>query len=105
MNNPTSSAFFEQLRTSTYQEQMMQCLIGRFKESMTLFVQNAIKKGEINEMPMEVYWSVAFAPLYSLLRFHTEGRSIGGKPFFMNDDILWKTFDLVIMALSPQSKN
>ncbi|ETZ23756.1 hypothetical protein [Pedobacter sp. V48] len=60
---------------------------------------NAINRGEINPMQLEVYWSVAFAPLYNLVRFHFEGRSIGGKPFILTDKALWETFELVIKAL------
>lgn len=99
LNNPMSSLLFEQLRSSSYQEQFLESFLKEFKEVVTKFMQNIIKRGEINEMPFEVYWSVAFAPLYNLIRFHNEGKSKGGKPFKLTDDILWQTFDLVIKAL------
>jgi len=75
--------------------------IASFKENMGRFTQNAVHRGEINKMPPEVYWSVAFGPLYTLIRFHNEGSNIGGKPFAINEKILWQTFNLVIKALTP----
>ena len=99
MENPKPMCFFEQLRTSSYQEKVMPVIVGEFKEAMGKFMKNAIARGEIDELPLEVYWCVAFAPLYSLLRFHNEGRSLGMKPFVINDTILWHTFDLVLKAL------
>ena len=101
LENPVASAFFEQLRTSTYQDKVMECIICDFKAKMGTFMQKAIKNKEVDAMPLEVYWSVAYAPLYSLLRFHHEGRSLGGKPFVLNEDIMWRTFDLVVKALTP----
>jgi len=62
-------------------------------------MDNAQARGEVDKMPIEVYWSVAFAPLYSLVRFHNEGQSIGGDPFAISDEILWATFDRVVKAL------
>ena len=52
-------------------------------------------------MPVEVYWSMAFAPLNNLIRFHIEGRSMGNMPFTFSEDMMWQTFDLVIKALKP----
>ncbi len=99
LENPLSMCFFEQLRTSTYQTKVMEQILGDFKEAMHAFVNNAVERGELDSMPLEVFWAIAYAPLYSLLRFHNDGRSPGGKPFTMNDDIMWQTFDRVIKAL------
>jgi len=66
---------------------------------MGRFMKNAIANQEVDPMPMEVFWSIAFGPLHSLIRFHHEGKSIGGKPFVLTSKILWHTFDLVIKAL------
>jgi TetR/AcrR family transcriptional repressor of multidrug resistance operon len=99
LENQMTAFFFEQLRTSTYQEQIFSTILDGVREPLGRFMHNAIKRGEIDPMPMEVYWSVAFAPLYNLIRFHHEGRSLGGKPFIMNNKMLWQTFDLVLKAL------
>lgn len=99
LDNPLSAKMMEQLRTSTYQDAILEEMTETFKSSLGVFMTNAVAKGEIDEMPMETYWSVAFGPLYSLIRFQNEGRSIGGKPFVLTDEILWATFNLVLKAL------
>lgn len=97
--NPLSAQMIEQLRTSTYQSKVLGVFGKNFKEPLGKFMQNSIERGEIEAVPFETYWSVAFAPLYNLIRFHNEGQSLGGKPFVLTDEILWKTFDLVLKAL------
>lgn len=99
LNNPKIAQLFEQLRTSTYHEAIMDAFKNEFKEHMGRFMKNAVDRGEILAMPVEVYWSIAYAPLYNLLRFHNEGRSLAGKKFVINDKIMWQTFDLVLRAL------
>ena len=68
---------------------------------MRQFVKNAIGRGELSPMPIEVFWSVAYAPLYNLIRFHNEGQSIGGKPFVLSDETMNQTLELVLKALKP----
>jgi TetR/AcrR family transcriptional repressor of multidrug resistance operon len=97
--NPIMTLFFEQLRSSSYQQIFLSSFLKDFKLVMGKFMDNIIARGEIDVMPFEVYWSVAFAPLYNLIRFENEGQSMAGKPFKMTDEILWKTFDLVVKAL------
>jgi TetR/AcrR family transcriptional repressor of multidrug resistance operon len=98
-DKPLLNSFFEQLRTSSYQEEFLASFLSEFKVTMGKFMRNIIDRGEIEIMPFEVYWSIAFAPLYNLIRFDNEGQSMGGMPFKMTDEILWKTFDLVVKAL------
>ncbi|MBT2619896.1 MULTISPECIES: TetR/AcrR family transcriptional regulator [Chryseobacterium] len=97
--NQDKHLFFEQLRNSSYQEEFLHHFLRGFKEILGRFLENAVKRGELDQMPFEVYWSVAFSPMYSLARFHNEGKSLGGKVFKMTDEILWQTFDLVVKAL------
>ncbi len=97
--NPLAYLFFEQLRTSTYQTRFLAHYMQKFKLVITEFMHNVVANGEMNAMPLEVFWSIAYAPLYSLVRFDKEGHSVGGKPFKMSDKVLWQTFDLVIKAL------
>ena len=98
MDRPLLTSFFDQLQSSTYQHSFMAAANG-YKEMVSRFVQNAINRGDIDKLPLEVYWSIAFAPLYTLITFHHRGQSVAGKPFKMNDKLLWKTFDLVVKAL------
>lgn len=97
--NPLHSAFFEQLRGSSYQQQVYHTFMDDFKISMGRFVKNAVMRGELEELPVTVFWSVAFAPLYSLLRFHSEGRTIAGQPFTLTEEVVWQTFDKIIKGL------
>lgn len=97
--NPFAYLFFEQLRTSTYQVKFLESFMKKFKSVISEFMHNVVANGEINAMPLEVFWSVAYAPLYSLIRFDREGKSVSGKPFQMTEKVLWQTFDLVIKAL------
>lgn len=97
--NPIMTLFFEQLRSSSYQQSFLSSFLTDFKVVMGKFMDNVIARGEIDKMPFEAYWSVAFAPLYNLIRFEQEGQSLSGQPFKMTDEILWKTFDLVVKGL------
>ena len=101
VDNPMAMRMLEQLRSSPFHEKVFTSITDDFKDAMGKFMENAVARGEVNKMPLEAYWSVAYAPLYSLVRFHNEGRSIGGKPFVMSDELIWQTFDLVLKALKP----
>lgn len=96
---PELGLFLEKLRSSTYQQYIFENYMDEFSNRMRVFCQNAVKRGEISELPVGVYWSIAFAPLYSLIRFHNEGSTVGGKPFKLTDKMVWQTFDLVIKGL------
>ncbi|WP_379084900.1 TetR/AcrR family transcriptional regulator [Pedobacter sp. UC225_65] len=99
VENPLANSFFEQLRTSTYQSRFLEDFMKKFKTVISEFMHGVVARGEMKPMPLEVFWSVAYAPLYSLVRFDREGQSIRGKPFKMTDQVLWQTFDLVIKGL------
>jgi len=100
MENPVATVFIEMLRASSYGDDAFKSMAGDFKAAMEKFTRNAVKRGEINSMSLEAFWSTAFAPLYTLLRFHNEGRSIGGKPFTLTKKVLWETFDMVLKGLT-----
>ena len=73
----------------------------KYSEGLKRFVRKAIENKELVEMPFEVYWSVAFAPLYNLVHYHKMGRNMAGDPFVLTDDMLTKTLALVLKALKP----
>ncbi len=100
MENPMAMLFMEKLRNSSYGEEVYKSISSDFKIAMARFARNAVKNGEINRMSLEAFWSTAFAPLYTLVRFHNEGRSIGGKPFAISKKVVWETFDIVLKGLS-----
>jgi AcrR family transcriptional regulator len=101
MKYPEQMHFLEQLRHSPYSEKLTEMMGENFKKVMGDFVANAIKKKELVKVPVEVYWSIAFAPLYNLVKFHMAGKSIGGRKFILSDKIMKETFELVLKALKP----
>ena len=96
---PHLSLFFDQLRSSSYQEEFLRGFLKDFIKVMGKFMRNVIARGEVEEMTIETFWSVAYAPLYSLARFDNEGKGLDGKPFKITDEVLWRTFDLVLKSL------
>ena len=101
LENPEEMYFLEQVRHSPFYEQIHKSLAYNFKNVMKEFVCNAVERGEIVSVPVEVYWSIAFAPLYNLVKFQMAGRSIGGKEFVLTDEITMQTLELVLKALKP----
>lgn len=96
--NPLAYQFYEQFRTSP--------LINHkdikpaiFRKVMNDFVDNAVKKKEIKDLPMEVFWAVAYGPFYTLLKFHLDQANMAGKSFSLTEQKLKQAFDLVIIAL------
>jgi len=96
--HPMEMALLEQLRGTEYEDRALASMQD-FKAAMTEFVTSAVRNGELEEMPVEVFWSLAYGPLYTLLRFNGSGRSMGGKPFHLTQEILWATFERVLKAL------
>lgn len=101
LENPIESRFFEQLKHTPYREKIVGGFHDRLKEKMGQFIKNAIANNELKPMPIEVFWSVAYAPLYTLINFHFEGRSIGGRPFVWQDELMEQALQLVLKAFKP----
>ena len=101
---PQEVAFFEAARHSPHGEYIMQSSqLANFKEIMSGFFENAIRNKELIPLPLEVFWSIAYGPLYALLRFHSEGKSIGGRPFTFSKEMMAESFEVVLKALTPNS--
>ena len=100
MENPLETACFDVIQHSGHGEFVLKESIKEFKVVMHRFFTNAVKRKEIDAMPLEVFWSVAYGPLYTLLRFHTEGKSLGHIPFRLTPKIMDQTFQIVIRALT-----
>jgi AcrR family transcriptional regulator len=97
--NPVEYQFFEQFRNSPLinHEDIKPSV---FRKLMNDFVSNAVKKGELVNIPAEQYWAIAYGPFYTLVKFHFE-RSMAGKPFTLTEQKLKQTFTLVAKALQP----
>ncbi len=101
MKYPLEMQFIEQIRYSPMYKKIMEGLKKNFGEVMGKFVHNAIKRGELLELPFEVYWSVAFAPLYQLIKFHSQGSSYLNAEFSLDDKTMMQTLQLVLKGLKP----
>lgn len=101
MNNPVTARFMEQVKHSPIGHKVQMKVKQEFSEIMGLFVKNSIKKNELVKLPLEVYWSVAYAPLYNLIKFHLDGKSIGSRPFSLDKKTFNTAFKTVIKALTP----
>jgi len=98
---PVSMHFLEQIKYSPYHEAFMKKVDPIFQKTMGEFVHNAINRKEIVKVPLEIYWSLAFAPLYQLVKMHMSGRGLRGEKFVLDDKIINQTLRLVLKALKP----
>ena len=99
---PLEAHFLEQIRHTPFHQQAQKSIDPAFLKAMRDFVHGAIDRGELVRIPVEVYWSVAFAPLYQLLKFHLHGHSFPGLgKFVFDDETMNATLGLVIKALTP----
>lgn len=99
--NPTEMLFVEQIKHSQHYEKFVEANKGHFREVMTRFTRKAIQNKELIELPFEAYWSIAFGPLYQLIKFHSEGHSYGNRQFQLSDELMMQTLHLVLKALKP----
>lgn len=92
---------FELLKHSTYGDAILAEITTEFKNEMSRFISKSIEKKELLPISFEVFWSIAYGTLYSLLEFHRDGKSMAGKPFTFTQEISDEAFNLVIKALTP----
>ncbi len=97
---PTQFRFYELFRHSA--------LIDRgnhqfslFKEHMQQFVAHAVANGEMRAMPPELYWSMAYAPFYSLVRCELQQKCLSRDEFQLSDTVLAEAFEMVLQAFKP----
>ncbi|MEG2102238.1 MAG: TetR/AcrR family transcriptional regulator [Flavobacterium sp.] len=102
MNNTDKLACWEILQNSNYGDFIVNESLMELKEIMTKFLTGAIERKEIVPVSKEVFWSIAYGPLYNLLRFHEKGKGLGGTtPFKLTNDVQQEALRLVIKALTP----
>jgi AcrR family transcriptional regulator len=101
LKHPTDIEFVEQIRYTPLYEKIVKTLKERFSDVLGGFVTNAINRGELMPLPFEVYWSVAFAPLYQLIKFHVQGKSHANEHFVLTDEIVDQALQLILKALKP----
>jgi TetR/AcrR family transcriptional regulator, multidrug resistance operon repressor len=103
MKYPKEVAFFEIIKHSPHSEIILDSIkeFADFRKTMTEFMDNGLRNKELVPMTFEAFWSVAYGPLYTLLNLHTEGKSMGGKPFKLTKEIMKEAFSRTIKALKP----
>jgi TetR/AcrR family transcriptional repressor of multidrug resistance operon len=101
LENPVEANAWEVIRHSPVGLEVANLITGKIGPVMAEFAHNAVKNNELREMPLEVYWSITYGPLYTLLKFHLDGRSLAAKPFKFSEQIMNDTLELVLKALKP----
>ncbi len=106
LEHPLEAQFLEQVRHSPYFGAWRERLPSAFFELMKRFALNAIARKEMRPMTPELFWALAYAPLYQLVRFaQQEGgffRGGAGHPKFKLDDAtLEAALQGVLRALRP----
>jgi TetR/AcrR family transcriptional regulator, multidrug resistance operon repressor len=103
IKHPLNHEFWDQMRHSRYQEIVFSKQDNRFMEVMRTFVHSSIKRKELVSLPVEVYWSIAFGPLYQLLKFHIQGKSFRNRneKFELTEKLMLQALEIVIKALTP----
>jgi AcrR family transcriptional regulator len=101
IDHPDRGHFMEHFTFTPLLAKSVQSRDPRFSDTMHRFVNKAIANKELLQMPFEVYWSVAFAPLYNLVRYHKAGMNLIGEKFVLTDTMLMQTLSLVLKALKP----
>lgn len=89
--------FYEQFRSSpliSHQDVTK----DEFRDAMCSFVRNAVKRGEMTTMDIEIFWCIAFGSFYSLLKFHLQQHSMN-RPFVITDKKLRLMLSMVVKAL------
>lgn len=98
---PMDVEFIEQIRYTPTYDSVKDTIRQNFGDVLGKFVHNAINRGELQPLPFEVYWAIAFSPLYQLIKFHAQGNSPANACFRISDEIVSQTLKLVLKALKP----
>lgn len=72
-----------------------------FRETMKKFIGNALAKKQMREMPIEIYWALAYGPFYALIKFHLNQKTMSGRPFVLTEEKMKQAFNLVLKTLQP----
>lgn len=101
LQHPLDMEFIEIMRYTNFYEKVSQMLTANFGVVLGHFMRNAEEKKQLIPLPFEVYWSVAYAPLYQLIKFHMQGNSYVNSSFTLDDKLMDQTLNLVLKALKP----
>lgn len=102
LKHPLYFQFFEQFRNSPLVHHK-DVTNHAFKESMQLFVRNAIRKKEMAKMEPELFWSLCYGSFYSLVKFHLQKRSMMNSSFELTEKKMRTLLKMVIRALKNET--
>ncbi len=97
--HPLHFFFLEQFLNSPLVESAARMEDKAFKRPLQQFAANAFKRGEIVKIPFEVYWPIAFSPLYQMLRFRLHPNIHLEKQPVITEQKVLQTLELVVKAL------
>lgn len=100
VQDPLKFHFLEQFRNSPLIKHQ-DIRPGEFRVKMQEFVATAVKKKEIQKLPLEIFWAMAYGPFYTLIKFELDQSDMSGKAFSLDQKKLKQAFNLVIKALKP----
>lgn len=96
---PDDFHFISQFINSPMMVNVLTRQTDHYKETMQAFYKNAVDNGEIAELPLEVYWPIAFAPLYQLINFSLQETIHPQPKMVIMEETLEQTLSLVLKAL------
>lgn len=99
---PVYYRFFEQFRNSPLINHK-NVNMAYFRESMMAFAHNAVRRGELNKMDPEIFWSIAYGTFYSLIKFHLQEKKMMTETFKITDSKLKLALKMVVKALKPEN--
>lgn len=102
LSNPESMDFLEQIKFSPQFNKGRKMVNNSFHQTMQQFITRAIENKELINLPFELYWSIAFAPLYQLVKFHlSEFTTVDRPQFYLNEKTIDQMVNIVLKALKP----
>lgn len=72
-----------------------------YSHMMQTFYQNAIKAGELTDLPLEALWPVAFAPLYQLIHFSLQKSVHPRQDMHITPAVLDQSLAIILKGLKP----
>ncbi len=99
VEHPLHFFFLEQFLNSPFIEAAARMEDKTLKRPLQEFAANAFKRGEIVKVPFEVYWPIAFSPLYQMLRFRLHPNIHLEKQPVITEQKVLQTLELVVKAL------
>jgi TetR/AcrR family transcriptional regulator, multidrug resistance operon repressor len=100
---PHHFQFMEQFRNSPLISHSSIEPLSDFKDSMKAFLKNAMDRGEMQRMDPELFWSIAYGSLYTLIKFHLNEKQLLGRPYKLTEEKLAEAYRMVLKALTPES--